>query len=253
MTAGRLAGRVAIVTGSGRGIGRAIALAYAAEGASLVLVARSADELQRVQRETHAMGVRAITAVADVAVVADVERSVAAAVEAFGVVDILVNNAGVGQGLAGKPVATLLDVDPAMWDAVFAVNCRGPFLFMRAVLPIMLTRRSGSIINISSRLAYRAVPGSAPYGPSKAALAQLTAVAAAEFASHGIRANVLHPGGPIDTSIFTAHYRPGDITTIRPPEIIAPAAVWLASDDASAVTGQVIDCREWNASRNATA
>ncbi len=250
MTTGRLAGRVAIVTGSGRGIGRAIALAYAAEGASLVLVARSADELRAVESEARAIGARAITSVADVTVVADVERSVAAAIDAFGAVDILVNNAGVGQGLAGKPITTLLDVDPAMWDAVFAVNCRGPFLFMRAVLPVMLARRSGSIINISSRLAYRAVPGSAPYGPSKAALTQLTVVAAAESASQGIRANVLHPGGPVDTGIFTAHYRPGDTTQIRPPDIIAPAAVWLASDEASSVTGQVIDCREWNASRH---
>lgn len=247
--AGRLAGRVALITGAARGLGRAMALAYGAEGAALVLVARTADDLRRVRDEVGALGAQAVAVPGDVSVPEDVDRTVATALATFGAVDVLINNAAVGQGLAGKPIATLLDFDAAMWDTVFAVNCRGPFLYMRAVLPSMLERRSGVIINISTRLAARPSPGSAPYAPSKAALEQLTMVAAAEFAERGIRINVLHPGGPVDTGMFTAHVRPYHPTELRSPEIIGPAAVWLATDEASAVSGRVIDCREWNASR----
>lgn len=249
MTAGRLAGRVALITGAGRGLGRAMALAYGAEGAALALVSRSEDELHRVRDELTASGARALAVPADVSVPAEIDRAVEATLAGFGAIDVLINNAALGQGVAGKPIATLLDADATMWDAVFAVNCRGPFLFMRAVLPGMLARGSGVIINVSSRLAGRPSPGSAPYAPSKAALGQLTMVAAAEFAGRGIRINVLHPGGPVDTGMFTRHVRPYHPEELRSPDIIGPAAVWLATDEASEVNGRVIDCREWNAAR----
>ena len=128
---------------------------------------------------------------------------------------------------------------------MFAVNTRGPYVGMRAVLPSMLEHGRGAIINISSGNAQRPDPGSLPYAPSKAALEQLTRVVSAEFGPRGININALHPGGPAATSIFSANRPPSYPHLLRPPEIICPAAVWLGSDDCD-VQGQVINCREWN-------
>ena len=245
-----LADKVAIVTGAGRGLGRAIALAYARAGASLVLTARGRSEIEQVRDEARALGPQAIAVAADISVEADVKRLVAETHAAFGTVDVLVNNAAVAQGIAGVPIRTILDVEPWVWDALMAVNCRGPFLCMRAVLPTMLAAGGGSIVNISTNYARRIVPGLVPYGTSKAALEHLTLTVAAEFADRGVRVNILHPGGAVDTSMFTPHFRPADDRRLRPPDIIGPAAVWLASDAAAGVTGQIVDCREWNAARD---
>ncbi len=242
-----LEGKVAVVTGAGRGLGRAIALAYARHGANLVLAARSEDELNTARADVEALGAAAIAVPTDVAREADVRHLIASAVERFGRLDVLVNNAGVGQGIAGHRVETLLDVDPTTWDIMMAVNVRGPYLSMRAALPTMLRQGRGAIVNISSAFAQQFNPGTEPYGASKAALNHLTFTVAAEFRERGIRANVLHPGGAVDTAIFTPHAPPLDPAALRPPEIIGAAAVWLASDDAADVTGQVIDCRAWNA------
>ncbi len=245
----QLAGRVAIVTGAGRGLGRVIALAYARAGASLVLAARGASEIEQVRDEAQGCGAPAIAVAADVSVEADVARLVAETLEAFGTIDVLVNNAAVAQGIAGGPIRTILDVDPWVWDTVMAVNCRGPFLCMRGVLPTMVAVGRGSIVNISTNYARRIVPGLVPYGTSKAALEHLTLTVAAEVANRGVRVNILHPGGAVDTSMFTPHFRPAADRRLRPPDIIGPAAVWLASDASADLTGQIVDCREWNAAR----
>ena len=242
-----LEGSVAVVTGAGRGLGRAIALAYSRAGASLILTARGTAEIQQVRDEARRAGARAIAMPADVAIEQDVSRLAAEALDAFGAIDVLVNNAAVAQGVAGVPIRTILDVEPAVWDTVMAINCRGPFLCMRAVLPTMLARGRGAIVNISTNYARRIVPGLVPYGTSKAALEHLSLTVAAEFADHGVRVNVLHPGGAVDTSMFTEHFRPADDRRLRSPDIIGPAAVWLASDASADVTGQIVDCREWNA------
>jgi len=242
-----LAGRVAVVTGGGRGLGRAIALAYAAAGARIVLAARTRAEIEQVAALATARGARALAVPTDVRDAAAVERLVAATLEAFGQIDVLVNNAGVGQGIAGRPIGSLLDVEPAVWDEIFAVNCRGPFLCARAALPAMLARGRGAIINITSELAWKVFPGTAPYGPTKAAVEQLTRIMAAEFGPRGVRVNALHPGGPVDTAIFGPNFPSTAPERLRPPELIGPAAVWLASDAAADVCGAVIDARAWNA------
>jgi NAD(P)-dependent dehydrogenase (short-subunit alcohol dehydrogenase family) len=242
----RLARRVALITGAGRGIGREIALAYAAEGADLVLVARSANELDLVVGQATELGIRAIAVPADVTVEADVHRLVERGLGEYERIDVLVNNAGITPGAAAGPIRTILDVSTEFWDRIFSVNCRGPFLLMREVLPGMLARGGGVILNITSRLSNRRVAGNAPYGPSKAALELLTLIVDAEFGPRGIRANLLHPGGPVATTIFNEYYQP-PASELASPDVIRGAAVWLASDEAADVHGEVIDARHWNA------
>lgn len=237
--------RVAIVTGAGRGLGREIGRAYAREGARLALGARSEPELAAVAAELEAIGCEVVTRAIDVAVESDVATLVGAALTRWGRIDVLVNNAGITHGGAGRPIETILDVDTDFWDRTFATNCRGPFLASRAVIPTMLEQGRGSIINISSTLARRALAANIPYGPSKAALESMTWGLAAEFGHRGVRANVLHPGGPVDTGIFNEFYRPFPGMTLAGPEVIGPAAVWLASDETQDVNGQLIDARLW--------
>ncbi|MGH2395018.1 MAG: SDR family NAD(P)-dependent oxidoreductase, partial [Candidatus Limnocylindria bacterium] len=230
----------------GRGIGRVIALAYAAEGANLGLGARTATEVDAVALEALELGVRAIPLQADVSAEDEVRRAVADTLAEFGRIDILVNNAGITPGAAGGPIRSVLDVTSEFWDLTFAINCRGPFLMIREVTPSMIARGSGSIISITSKVATQPLVANAPYGPSKAALEVLTRVVDAEFAGHGLRANLLHPGGPVATSIFNEFYQPfsGEVAS---PAVIRGAAVWLASDAAAGVHGAVIDARAWNA------
>jgi len=243
----RLGGRVALITGAGRGIGREIALAYAQAGAEVILMARNEREVTAVGDEIAAAGGRAVALAGDVSIEDDVHRVVKSALDEFGYVDVLVNNAGVTPGAAGRPIRDLLDVTTDFWDLTFAVNCRGAFLMTRALLPTMLQRGSGVVISITSRLSRRAIAGNAPYGPSKAALELFTGVVHAEFSDRGVRAHILHPGGPVATSIFTDYYQPTSIAELASPSVIREAAVWLASADAASVGGQVIDARVWNA------
>ena len=241
-----LAGRVAMITGGGRGIGREIALAYAAEGADVALVARTAAELEAVADESRELGVHALPLIADIAVEADARRAVAETLRHYGRIDILVNNAGITPGAAKGPINTVLDVSVEFWERMFAVNCHGAFLITREALPAMVQRESGCIISITSKVANNPLAGNAPYGPSKAALEAFTRVVDTEFAAHGIRANLLHPGGPVATSVFNEHYQPFS-GTVAAPDVIRGAAVWLASDGAAHVHGAVIDARVWSA------
>jgi 3-oxoacyl-[acyl-carrier protein] reductase len=247
-----LSGRVALITGAGRGIGRELSLAYAGAGADLILLARTAPEVEAVADEARAVGVRAVAVTGDVSAESDVERAVDTGLAELGRIDILVNNAGVTPGAAGGPIRSLLDVSPAFWDLTFSINCRGPFLVTRAVLPDMIRRRSGVIIGITTRLSQVVVAGNVPYGPSKAALEVMIRTVDHEFASHGIRANLLHPGGPVSTGIFNDFYQPHSVDDLAHPGVIREAAVWLASDEAADVHGAVIDARTWNAEHGRT-
>lgn len=186
---GPLTGQVALVTGAGRGFGRAIAERLAEAGAAVALVARTAEQLQEVAAAITARGGRALALVADVTERADVERAVRATVEQLGPVDLLVNNAGLG-----GPYGPIGAVDPDAWWRAQAAHVRGPLLFMSEVIPAMAARGGGRIVNVASLGAFQVTPHLSAYGVGKAAQVRLTEHVAAEGRDHGIVAFAIEPG-----------------------------------------------------------
>jgi NAD(P)-dependent dehydrogenase (short-subunit alcohol dehydrogenase family) len=188
-------GKSAIVTGGGRGIGAAIARALAAHGAKVVLAARSRREIDAVAGEIAAGGGKAIAVECDVADWASVQKLVAAAEKQFGPTDILINNAGVID-----PIAALAESDPAAWARNIAINLSGAYYVIRALLPGMLARKSGVIVNVSSGAAHRALEGWSAYCAGKAGLAMLTNSLALETKGSGLRVFGFSPG-TVDTEM----------------------------------------------------
>lgn len=188
----RLAGQVAIVTGAGRGFGRAVAQALAAEGASVALVSRSQSQLDEVAKAIRAAGGMALAVSGDVTERAHVTRAVAAAEEAFGPITLLVNNAG-----TDGPFGPIGEVDPDAWWQAQAVHLRGPLLFMSAVLPGMRARRAGRIINIASRGGQEVSAYLSAYGVGKSSQIRLTEHVALENKDRGIAAFAIEPGTTI--------------------------------------------------------
>ncbi len=242
--AARLEGRVAIVTGTARGIGRAIARAFAREGAHVVGVDVLEEAGRATAHEILADGGSARFAQADVSREADVREVVSGVLREFGRVDVLVNNAAVQvEGLAA-------DVRVEDFHRVVDVNLLGCVLFCREVLPAMVARRSGAIVNMSSVNAFSADPLLPVYGATKAAIIGFTKSVAVAYGPYGIRANAICPGD-VDTELnqafFRAHADPDafrarveaqyPVRRISSPDEIARVAVWLASDDASFVSG----------------
>jgi 3-oxoacyl-[acyl-carrier protein] reductase len=218
----KLSGRVAIVTGAGRGIGHAVAGAFAREGAAVVLGARSTRELETAAREITEAGGRALVVPTDVreepAVVAMVKR----AVGEYGRVDILVTAAG---NAAFGPVA---DSKAADWDELLAVNLRGAMLCCAAVLPVMVSQRSGTIITIGSVVTSRVLTGSAAYTASKYGMLGFSRVLAEELRPHGVRVGVLSAGAT-DTPLWDAIQGAPDRGRMLKPEQVAEAALLMAT------------------------
>ncbi|MGH2614734.1 MAG: SDR family NAD(P)-dependent oxidoreductase [Thermomicrobiales bacterium] len=242
---GKLEGKVALVTGASRGIGREIALAFAREGADIAAnYNKSQGEAESLVAAIAAMGRRAVAIQGDVGEPGDIERMVAEAMTAFGRIDVLVNNAGF---LNISPIA---DMPLATWDAMLATHLRGTFLTTQLVLPRRLERRDGKIINIASQLAYKGRAGLAHYCAAKAGMIAFTRVLALEVSRQGVYANCIAPG-PIATDIIPRTGPPDPeeearlaeslpIGRIGTVEEVAPTAVFLASDDSSYYVGQVL-------------
>jgi NAD(P)-dependent dehydrogenase (short-subunit alcohol dehydrogenase family) len=232
----KLEGRVAIVTGAGRGIGRAIALAFAREGARMVVAARSAGEIQEVVKEIQKLNQAAIGIQTDVSKEEDVARMVNQTVKQFNTIDILVNNAGIN-----LPFRSVVDLTLKEWEQILAVNLTGAFLATKAVLPIMMERKSGKIINISSIGGRKGGAGRGPYRASKAGLINFTESVAAEVKKYGIDVNAIC-AGLVDTGMMKEVTAGRDFVPepIRPEEI-AKVALFLASNDSSAISGAAID------------
>ncbi|MCC6449314.1 MAG: SDR family NAD(P)-dependent oxidoreductase [Candidatus Aureabacteria bacterium] len=244
----KLRGKIAIVTGGGRGIGKNIALAYGREGASVVVAARSRDEIEAIRREISDTGVSSLAVECDVARYADVERLVHRTRERFGAVDILVNAAGV-QG----PIGPLAEADPEAWRHAVTVNLIGVFHGCRAVIPGMIARGGGRIVNLSGGGAVSPRPFFTAYSASKAAIARLTESLAEEILPHRIMVNTMAPGAtptrmmeeiargaqeaaPKEAQQAGDILRRGGVDTSRQ----AALAVFLASDDSEGLTGRML-------------
>jgi NAD(P)-dependent dehydrogenase (short-subunit alcohol dehydrogenase family) len=185
----KLENKTAIVTGGGRGIGKTIALTLAGEGANILISGRNRDVLETTATEIEAVGRRALITVTDVSNESQVEEMVNTALREFGQIDILVNNAGVV-----GPTAPVANVSRADWDEVLAVNLTGAFLCARAVIPHMVSRRSGKIINISSIAGKLAYALRSPYAASKWGMLGLSQTLALELGPHNIQVNAICPG-----------------------------------------------------------
>ena len=239
-----LSGKVAIVTGGSRGIGRAIALGLASHGADVVVASRKQADLDIVAAEIRALGRKAAAIATHMRNKEDIDRLVEQTLEQFGKIDTLVNNAG-----TNPYFGLLMNIEESAWDQIMTVNLKGYFLMAQAVARGMIEQGSGSIINVSSAGGRRASPGLGAYSISKAGDIMLTQVLAQELGQYGIRVNAIAPG-IVQTKfaealwsneqILEASLRMTPLGRIGQPEEMAGVCVWLASEASSFVTGQTI-------------
>ena len=253
--------KVAIVTGGGTGIGRSIALEFAKAGADVVVASRTIATLEKVAAEIRALGRRALAIQTDVSQKTQVDRMVAGTIEAFGRIDILANNAGVGSGigedghgLGHRDPPWLIDIPEDYWDPIIAINLKGVYLCCAAAGRIMVEQRRGSIVNISSRAG--AAGAARPYSAAKAGVNRLTGGLARELGPYSVRVNASAPA--YTRTDLGVVQRPSEVAAYDAPETlaryplgriaepidIACAALFLASDAANGITGQIlnVDC-----------
>jgi len=227
----KLKDKVALITGGGRGIGKAIALAYAREGARVALCARTASEIEETAREIQALKGECRAWVCDVSLEEPVKGLVQETEKSYGRIDILVNNAGV----MTRPVP-LTELEVKKWDYTIAVNLRGPFLVTQAALPLMMRQKSGSIINLSSMIGRGAYANFGAYAASKWGIEGLTQGLAAELRSYNIRVNSVDPGY-VATKLTGYHG--------GRPESVTDVFVFLGSDESKGITGRMLTSSGW--------
>ena len=239
-----LEGKVALVTGAGRGIGKAIALRFAQEGANVAFTDLAVNEaVEETVKEIEAMGVKAKAYASNAANFDETHEVVKQVVEDFGRIDVLVNNAGITKD------GLMMRMSEAQWDAVINVNLKSAFNFIHAVTPIMAKQRSGSIINMSSVVGVSGNAGQCNYSASKAGMIGLAKSIAKEMGPRGIRANCIAPGFIITEMTNQLSQEVKDAWAVQiplrrggTPEDVANVALFLASDLSSYVSGQVIHC-----------
>jgi NAD(P)-dependent dehydrogenase (short-subunit alcohol dehydrogenase family) len=231
-----LLGKSALITGASRGIGRAIAAAYAQAGARVFICGRNPTDVENARRELGVDGVAGDIARAD-----DAHRIVSAALERFGAnkIDVLVNNAGIL-----GPRAAIADYPIAAWEEVLRINLTGLFLITHEVLPVMLARGSGSIINVTSGVGRIGKAKWGAYAVSKAGLESFTQVLAEEVKSAGIRVNSVNPAAT-RTAMRAQAYPKEDPLTLPAPDSVVPIFLHLASDASLGVSGQSLNARDW--------
>jgi len=238
-----LAGKVAVVTGASRGLGRAMAVALAEAGADVALAARSKPDLEQTARLVEETGRRALVIPTDVANYAEVESLMARAGQALGGLDILVNNSGVAL------VKPLVEWTPEEWRALIDVNLLGVLNGCRAAAPHLIAQRAGKVINVSSMLAAVGLPGYSVYSATKGAIVAFTRALGVEWARHGIQVNAIAPGW-FDTEMSAPAWEDNKVADrlirdvparrIGKPEEIGPLAVYLASPASDFMIGQTI-------------
>jgi NAD(P)-dependent dehydrogenase (short-subunit alcohol dehydrogenase family) len=226
-----MSGKVAVVTGAGTGLGRAVALRFAEEGAHVVAVSLVAEELDEVRATAAARGHDILTLPADVGNEADTERVAACVLARHGSVHVLVNNAGI---IIVKPIE---ETSPAEWDRVVSTNLRGAFLYCRAIVPAMKAQGDGVIINVSSQSGVRGFAGESAYCPSKFGLEGLTATLALELSDANIRVVSVHPGAGMRTPMSMTTYDDEARRTWRDPAELAPGFVRLAASRDPGISG----------------
>ena len=243
----KMDGMVAIVTGASRGLGRAIAKEFAAEGANVMVSARRnsptglAGTAVETAEEIRLRGGEATALTCDVSNEEQVMFMVGQTIDIYGRIDVLVNNAGIM--VLGK---TLLDIVPEEWDESVAANLRGPYLCSRAVLPTMIDQKKGSIINIGSRMgSSHEQAGGVLYSATKAAVHMFSLCLAEEVREHNIAVNILSPGGLKTEGSAAIPWTQGDWERRVEPEAVGPSAVYLAVQDASTFTGQLVNRSEF--------
>ncbi len=232
-----LNGRVIVITGSSKGLGRALAHAYAGAGARVVINARDAAALEATRSELAAQEAQVVALSADATEPGDIARLIDGALTSFGRIDVLVNSAGI---LGPSPRPNMADMSATDLASIFRANVIGPMLVAQAVLPQMLKQGHGLIINVTSDAGQTGYPGWGGYGASKAALELITESWAAELEGSGVRVNAVNPGD-LRTEMHQLAFPGEDISDRLDPFTVTDLFVWLASDEAANVTGQRFD------------
>lgn len=260
MTEHTLEGRVAIVTGGGRGLGRAMTLGLARVGARVIATAsREADELEQLATEARAEcgEDRILPVVADVTQLSDCEKVVAEALRHWQRLDILVNNAGRGMKYVSEHFLTeptrFWETDPDTWKMVIDTNVNGPFFMARATVPHMLKAGWGRIVNISMNHETMRRRGFSPYGPSKAALESETIIWSQDLEGTGITVNALLPGGATATGMIPAGLSEDIRAQLLDPRVVVPPLLWLASAESDGITGRRLVANRWDPNNPASA
>jgi NAD(P)-dependent dehydrogenase (short-subunit alcohol dehydrogenase family) len=240
----RLSRKVALITGGSRGIGRAVATAFAAEGANVFICARNESDVHHAMEEIRSKGGTIHGATGDVGKLEDVQGIVRAAVDQYGAIDVLVNNAS-----ALGPRKPIARYPAAAWEEVLRVNLTGVFFLTKEVLQIMIPRRQGSIINVSSGVGRVGKARWGAYVVSKFGLEGFTQMLAEEVNEFGIRVNAVNPG-PTRTEMRAEAYPEENPMTLPTPDEITEVFSYLASDESLAVTGKSLDGQDWKNRRN---